>query len=466
MTNPAGQIVCRSTLTSPGNGCVPFNLFGQGSPSPAAVAYVNGTNWVETRVEDDSAGGNISGDLFHNWAGPVSGAVGFDWRQVKDSVVSNSFNAAGTGVYFSGGVSPWTGAYTITEGFAEVGMPLAKDLPLVRSLDIDAAARYANYSTGVNATTWKFGMNWKPVDDLRIRVTRSHDLRAPNPGELFRTGAQSNGPINDPFNGNARVQGVLTISRGNPDLKPEIADTWVVGFVYQPSWLPGFGISLDRYDIGIQGAIATLSGQQYVNQCFMGATALCAAVIRNAAGVITTTLTSSFNFTSAGTVGEDLEVDYRVPAQNWFTWWKGGLTVRGLLGYLERSTTQAVGAAPVNNAGNLSADSPRWRGNFSATYDIGKWNLFLQARYIGSGLWDKTRDATQTNYNAIPSATYFDTQLTYHINSWADVDLNVQNLFDKQPLLVPNNGAYNVTTNSDLYDQIGRYFRMSIKLRR
>lgn len=118
-------------------------------------------------------------------------------------------------------------------------MPLARNAPLLRSLDLNTAIRYAHYSTSGGAWTWKVGLTWEPVDDLRFRATRSRDIRAPNPEDLFGAGLLRSYTITDPFRNGVTTSGVPFTAVGNPNLTPEKADTTVVGVVYRPSWLPG-----------------------------------------------------------------------------------------------------------------------------------------------------------------------------------------------------------------------------------
>ncbi len=218
----SGNIVCRSTLTNPGNGCVPFNPFGEGSPSAAAIQYTNPLNDSTSIVEDQTAGASIAGPLFNNWAGEVSFATGVDYRRVDDTVTSNPARPPASS---SLPASPAGKAATRSgRASARSTSPLARDLPLLHTLDLNGAVRYADYSTSGGATTWKIGASWEPFEDLRIRATRSRDIRAPNPEELFRGSLSATYPISDPFRGGAQSGGVQFVSRGNPDLQPEKAD--------------------------------------------------------------------------------------------------------------------------------------------------------------------------------------------------------------------------------------------------
>src|SRR5690606_34181472 len=78
---PNNTIMCRSTQVDPNNGCVPLNLFGENNWSPAAQSYAFGTAIQETHLTQKVVAAQLSGDLFNTWAGPVSFAVGGEYRE-------------------------------------------------------------------------------------------------------------------------------------------------------------------------------------------------------------------------------------------------------------------------------------------------------------------------------------------------------------------------------------------------
>ncbi len=192
VVNPAnGQVVCRSTLTDPTNGCVPVNLFGEGATSDAARAYYlgNAKSVLTNKLWD--VGANLSGDLFSTWAGPISVAVGGEYRAEEDEQVVDPISAVkGFGVNNPAAVS---GSIDVTEGYVETAVPLAKDAPFAAAIDLHLAARLTDYSTSGSVETWKVGLNYSPIEDVRFRVTRSRDIRAPNVLELFSPLVQTSG---------------------------------------------------------------------------------------------------------------------------------------------------------------------------------------------------------------------------------------------------------------------------------
>lgn len=455
-----GNIVCRSTLTNPGNGCVPFNPFGEGSPSAASIQYTNPLNDRTSIVEDQTAGVSLAGPLFTNWAGEISFATGVDYRRVDNILTSNP--AATARQFFTANATGWKGGYTIWEGFGELNVPLARDLPLLHSLDVNGAVRYADYSTSGGVTTWKIGASWEPFEDFRVRATRSRDIRAPNPEELFSAPLAANSLISDPFRDGAQST-VQFVSRGNPNLKPEKADTTVLGFVYRPSWLPGFDFSVDWYNIKIKDAIDDLGAQGTLDRCFAGDASACAQIDRDAGGNIIGGSVGAFNFQSLHARGLDFEAGYRAPL------FGGNLSLRGFFSYVDKlATTSTVTidrAGDLNGGGANTTNVPRWRGLANINYEKNGASGFLQMRVIGNGKVNIDFNETATNFNNIDPQVYFDGQIGYQVNEALELTFNVQNLLDKVPPFVPLIGNYNVPTNAALYDQLGRTFRIMAKFR-
>jgi outer membrane receptor protein involved in Fe transport len=177
----SGNIVCRVTLTNPGlyPGCVPINLFGSGAPSQAAINYVEGSASYQTDFTQDVADLSVRARPFSTWAGEVSLATGGQYRrvnltQVSDDIATGINDATGIrgfpaaylnqpGGYLLTNVFPVSGGYHLWEIFGEAAVPLARNLPLLRALDLNAAVRYTNYSTSGGVTTWKTGLVWEPV---------------------------------------------------------------------------------------------------------------------------------------------------------------------------------------------------------------------------------------------------------------------------------------------------------------
>ncbi|HEX7743471.1 MAG TPA: TonB-dependent receptor, partial [Sphingobium sp.] len=434
VTAPGGQIVCRSTLTTPNDGCVPFNIFGEGSPSAAAVDYVTGTAVARTHNTLKNTGINASGTLFEGWAGPIKAAAGFEARWETSAVTSDALSQQRA--YNIQNVLPWSAKQKVQEGYLEASIPLLRDVAFARELTVDLAGRRTHYSTSGSVNTWKVSGSWTSVEDVRFRATRSRDIRAPSLSELFVAGTQDVFNGTDPFRGNAQVFRILQLTSGNPTLKPERSDTQTYGVVFQPSFIPRLTLSVDDYDIKIKGAVATLTPQNLLNQCFAGVTAACANFIRDGSGNLTTVLLRPINYAAFQTRGIDIDLNYTIPLN-------GGdsLNIRSVTNRLITQKLTNPGATPQEQAGDVGLfANPKWRNTTQLTYNNGGFTGFLQGRYIGGGIIDSVRAAAGTLLNQkVNGRVYFDGQLAYRPES-APVELyiNVRNLLNKTPPIYPS----------------------------
>jgi outer membrane receptor protein involved in Fe transport len=343
--DPQGKIVCRASLPQyDPNGywkdCVPVNLLGGNETlSAQGAAYIHQAyKHAYATVRQDLFEVTGSGSLGIGLpAGDISAAVGANWRRDKfDQGTPNpadEFPALADGrllrdIYIGNdtrGIIPQYGCTaqatpvvggvpglrfaaggfcgasnsssllfssqrfiegrdSVKEAFAEFQVPTLAKLPVVERLDTSFAVRWADYEGAGTVWAWKAGLSWEVNDQLRVRATRSRDVRAPNLrdrydstlGGVNATDRNSRLPA-----GTGIPYSVIGFSGGNLDLKPEKADTTTAGIVFQPTFLEGFQASLDWYEVTIKGAIAQLGGQNIVDQCNAGDLSLCQYVIRN-----------------------------------------------------------------------------------------------------------------------------------------------------------------------------------------
>lgn len=473
---PDGSIVCRVTLTHPDlyPGCVPINLFGEGSPSREAADYVLGTSSYRTVLKQDVAALAIRGKPFSTWAGPVAISTGVEYRrnssvQTSDPISQQTNLATGIlgfpnvyrlapGGYQYTNAQPVSGSYDIREGFFEFLAPLAN------TLELNGAIRYADYSTSGGVTTWKVGGSWEALDGVRIRATRSRDIRAPNIAELFSGSVQSQTVVSDPERPGERP-GVVVSSLGNPDLDPEKADTLTAGVVIQPAFLPGLSLSADYYDIDLNGVISSLTAQQTVDQCAAGSAVACSNITRSDEGVITRILRPQLNLTSQQVRGIDFELGYHTVMGN------GQLSVRALASHLIEQKILVPGGITDDRTGEVGISSnPSWSGTLNVNYSQGPWSLFVQERFIGAGKYDNARiDGVTINDNTVGSVFYTDATLTFragHERRPLEFSFSANNLFNRAPPNTPVAGVFGgfYPTNPQLYDPLGRYYSVAVKL--
>jgi outer membrane receptor protein involved in Fe transport len=166
----------------------------------------------------------------------------------------------------------------------------------------------------------------------------------------------------------------------------------------------------------------------------------------------------------------DIEASYLLPLEELFAGNPGSLQVRLLAGYLaENQISSPLLTVSFNDAGNNTASLPHWRGNLLLNYDRGTFSAFTQARYIGAMTWDKSRAlGLDTDFNHIDPQVYVDAQLSLRVRDFGheqSIFLNVQNVLDKQPPYAPRvGGATPLPTDPNLFDQVGRMFRVGVRL--
>jgi iron complex outermembrane receptor protein len=481
--NSSGQIVCRSTLTHPTNGCVPLNIFGYGSASAAALSYITGTAIQDVTVKEDVAEGSVSGKVLALPAGELEVAAGVGWRkeqfdQETDAISQEIRTGDGIDGFPTGLVNtlggfertnpqPSSGAYSVKEAFGEVNAPLLKDITLVKSLTMNGAVRFTDYSLSGSVTSWKVGLVYEPVSGFRLRGTRSRDIRAPNLGELFQGSSQGTASVIDPAKGGLTYTS-LTGAVGNTSLVPEISDTTVLGFVLQPDALPNFMLSLDHYDIKIKDAIAALTAQQEVTLCGEGATELCSYIERGAGGLISRVELPYLNVAERTTSGFDLESSYSIALPTIANLGATSLTFHALVNFLDDFTTAVQGAPPIQLAGDIGVNStPKWSGNLSATLASGPISLFAQERVIGEGQFDNTLSPSQISYNHVPTIRYTDLTASYDLSSFkGTVFFTVNNLMNTDPPQIPGILiAGSSLGNHLLYYVVGRAYTAGIRFK-
>lgn len=532
----AGNVVCRVSLAQYDpkglfKGCVPINTFGGiKNITPEAAAYIRDSykvaaQWVEQTAAEISMNGKLP---FGLPAGDIGMAFGASYR--KDALsqftvdpadefpaqpdgtllstqglmptgirgvvpVGASSSIAGIpGLRFVGAgylgdsnsasvqfssLRAIAGDAHVSEGFTEFQVPVLRDARFARKVDTSFAARYANYSGSGAIWAWKAGASWEIDDQVRLRATKSRDVRAATLQERYD---QTRGGITvtDPANSNA-VTSAASFSGGNPAVQPEKADTTTIGIVLQPNLVEGLQLSTDWYRISIADAIAQLPGQTIVNNCYTGDTSLCQYVIRRdnlANGVIDRVDALFINLAKQEVEGVDAEVSYRTP----ISLLGGGpetLSVRLFSSWLMHNSTQNRGALVDERSGAIGGASlPKRKATMSVTYGNGPWSLFVQGRFIDGGKLDRTLAESTTAYvaanyagtlitgtiddNRVASVFYVDTNVSYKVESLGNLSVfaNVSNLLDHQPASAPTAIGRTGPSeyNSALHDVIGRRY--------
>jgi outer membrane receptor protein involved in Fe transport len=330
----------------------------------------------------------------------------------------------------------------VKEAFAEVRIPLLRDVPFFHELTLEASGRVSNYNLGTTGTVFAYNVSgiWAPVRDLRFRAGYAKSVRAPTISDLFNVSSQtfftvvdpcSQTNINDnpnrakncaaagvpttmvnPANGqvipfvNTASSTALAANRGNPLLKEEVGKSITVGFVAQPRFLPGFSLSVDYYDITVRDAIFTLAATTVINQCYNDPGGIdnvfCAIVNRRTSGPFVGTFTGQvsqviagvsyeipgertpttfgqpFNYAKLETAGIDVEAAYRTRILD-----DAVLNLKGLVSWVKKKNTfSAVSDPTFANTTLREVGDPEWEANFKANLNLGRFSVGYDLRWI------------------------------------------------------------------------------------
>jgi outer membrane receptor protein involved in Fe transport len=487
-----GQIVCASQVARD-SGCVPLNVFGNATPSAAALGYtvpVNGP-FQHTRQTQDAASVAINGEPFSSWAGPVSIAFGGEYRKEFYRVVGDAYGAGVTpespntseypadpllsatlgNNWYAGNYHNGRGSFNVKEAFLETNVPFL-DSDAAGKANLNVAGRWTDYSTSGTVYTWKIGGTWQmPYEPLRLRAVFSRDVRAPNLSELFAAPVSINVPgFNNPFTG-----GTLTITQntiGNTNLVPESARNLEVGLVLtQPDFLPGFSASFDYYRIRIRDGISTLTAQNQVNLCKDGFQQYCSTFDLAPPVGSPFVNVQSFNLSSIETKGFDIELSYRMDLDT-----LGGLTFRALATHVidYTSNSGAPGTIPVQLAGSNMGSTPDWKAFAIQSWDFQKFGIDLTERWISDGTIGNQYIECQTNCppsttvrptvdNAhMAGAFYVDFGARYTVTDKLAAFVKVDNVFNRDPVAAPQTNT-GIDINPLLYDTLGRVYRGGLR---
>lgn len=321
--------------------CVPFDLFGgAGSITPEMINFVSFVQNDSSRQTQFDATANLSGSLFRLPGGPLGLAVGLEYRDLKGRFDPDPVVSAG----FSSDIpaQPTRGSYDVKEAYAELNAPLLADVPFINLLELNGAVRYSDYSTSGSTTTFKGGVNWKPISDLRLRATYAEGFRAPSIGELFGTQSRFDEVLDDPCSSHAsnlapqrfandaavraaciaagvpangsyqQANAQISVSTGgNQNLLPETSESYVVGGVYSPSWLSRFSIEANWYKIRLEGAIQAIPRATTVLNCLLTNDPATCGLVTRVNGELIEVQGFLQNIAAIKTDGVDVNLSYR-----------------------------------------------------------------------------------------------------------------------------------------------------------
>ncbi|HEX7943200.1 MAG TPA: TonB-dependent receptor, partial [Phenylobacterium sp.] len=336
--------------------CTPLNIFGgQGTITPAMLAFIGFTQQDSSQQELTDFSGNLTGDLFDLPAGPLAFAVGLERRRTEGYFQPDAIVAAGLSSDIP--AQPASGKITVKEAYGELRIPLLADMPFFDRLDASVAGRWFDYSTSGKGDTYKAGLSWRPVHEVLFRGSYGEGFRSPSIGELFGSASRFDQVVVDPCSGfsaatpanvraNCIARGVPAngsytqlnaqigvITSGNINLKPETSKSWNFSGVYAPSWLKdqswasGGSIELAYSRIKLDDAIQAQNGQSLLDRCAQTADALsCATITRSASGQVIAIANPLINIGGIKTRSVDINLIWTSPdwdfgqfGVHWFT---------------------------------------------------------------------------------------------------------------------------------------------------
>ena len=515
-----GVPTCQSVIDGTDPNCVPWNPFQPDSVTPDQLNYLQAAGLQIGRISQEIYNAVIDGDLgVYGVKSPLAGdglqlVTGVEYRRdeltndVDALQQANDLSGAG------GATLPISGSTKVGEIFMEARVPLAQDQAFAESLSFDTAYRYSDYGDGVQTDTYKFGLEWAPIADVRLRASYQHAVRAANIVELFQgqtfnlfdapgdpcgiaaPDAQASEEeciasgvpesFYDGVNDDVQRAGLDSPAAqytwqqsGNPALQPEESDTQSFGVVLQPRWLPGLAVTIDYFDIQIDDTISTFGANNTWTACYgQNDPAACARINRDpatgslwiGAGFISD---PNVNIASLKTTGYDVNIGYTGLEVGRF----GSLAFNMTGTYLEELITAPAPGIDVHPSPAIDQDwydcagyystvcftpKPQWRHRLRTTWQT-PWEVDLSATwryYRGvTGLSGPNNEMPVEQLDReLPAENYFDIAANWGITEKASVSLGINNVLDDSPTISGGVGTTgNGNTYPQTYDALGRY---------
>lgn len=509
--NAAGQVVCNPTarnatyLTPGSNGfaggpipvadpnCVPLDLFGEGRPSAAALAYLTYPTVARSLLEQQVYNANISSTLIDLWSGPMQYSVGYERRIERGLFEPDAALQAGLGR--SVPITPLRGQYATKEWFGELLIPLVNpdsELPLLKKLDVTGKYRQVDNEVNGKFDAYTYGLQWKPFEDLEFRGNFTRSLRAPAITELFLPVSSAFSFVPDscdsrnitggtkpavrrancsaflafynlPPTGFTSVAVGATIpitTGGNSTLLNESADSYTYGLTWAPSFnaLDGFVFSADYYNIDISGIIASLTTTAIVEACFdndqfntadiPNANSYCSLIRRRPDGQIDTVQTGFVNgaFTRLEAYSTEMRYSFDTAGLGRFDF--------GLSAYFPTEYTTSVTGITTTDFGSTPGVQRSYQLNSGWRYS--NLGLTLSAYHVPRTKFSNTQTVETRETLSLDEYWQFNAGATYRFNDNTIMRFAVTNLLDEDPPF-PSTGV------GTAYDFLGRRYNLSFE---
>jgi outer membrane receptor protein involved in Fe transport len=506
-----GQIVCSDPVARAA-GCVPINLFGPNTASPAAINYIKIQRTYTDQNKQDDFNADITGPVYALPYGDLSIAAGFEHR--TESGYNRGDPISGAGDALDTSQPPSGGSYTVNDYWAETKVPILKDLPGAKSLTLNGSFRYSDYSNPNvgGKQSYSYGLTYAPIEDIQFRGVNTVAIRAPDLSDLYQGRGNSATSVNDPcatagiagapnpalrkanclaipglaarinapggfVEDIANQQTELSYVQGNANLTNERAEVLTYGVTFQPRWIPGFSGSIDAFRYKIANAVQAIDIQTVADQCADTLSAnFCNAVRRFTSGpnigLIAGVDQEPINVGSYDERGIDVALNYAFnvsDAAEAFTgsaMGDGRVTIGWNYTYLQQLEITAVNGSTTQLRGLFGAPKNKW--NLDLGWSNDDFDVTWRIRYLGSQSYDGGAGGP-----TFQPFVYNDVQIRYHLTDSITPYIGVNNVLDRQPPFVGQlfqqtgaglaSGVTGTNTVPDVYDAIGRYIYFGVK---
>lgn len=510
-----GVATCKSVVDGTDPDCVPVDIFSTAGPSAEALAYLSDVSSSRNTLRERNLSGSLNIDL---------GAYGLKSPWASDGVASvfgaesrvDTLNYVVNQIALDNGGTNSDGRVSTNEIYTEFNVPVIQDKPWIKDLTLDFGLRGSAYKASSSTsdsplkhtTTWKVDGQYAINSDIRFRASYNKAVRAPSISELFTAQALGNVTANDPCGSEmtatlaqCELTGVTAAQYGsiildcpsqqctqqyggNPNLNPETAKTYTLGFVYTPARVRGLNLSVDYYNIHVDDYISTVDPTLILNQCLTtGSSFYCNLIHRNSkTGILYGTdgyvISTNVNTGYLQTSGIDVSANYTLDTESLFSKNLGRLNF-AFMGtrLLEQVTEPLPGLGTYDCKGlfgpTCGNPNPEWRHTLRATWAM-PWadaNLSVNWRYFGAVKLSSNTDnaylagTTSTLNSEIKAYNYIDLAGSYKFAGRYTVRASINNLFDKDPPVLASNvltGTANGNTYASAYDTLGRTIMVGI----
>jgi outer membrane receptor protein involved in Fe transport len=498
-----GNIVCQSVVDGSDPSCIPWNIFQTGAVQPGdpVLSYITLPLFATGETSNDILSGYVTGDLGAYGVRLPTADTGFqivggyEYRQEKLRFDPDIGFQTGDGAGQGGATPPVNGSFAVNEFFFEAQIPLFEGYDLAQSVNLNLGYRYSDYNTDQTTDTYKGAFDWSFNDQIRLRASLQRAVRAGNLRELFQpqglnlfdmpedpcgpsqlatleqcvnnTGLPAalygNPGLDSPANQYNYLQG------GNPDVQPEESDTISFGGIWSPAFIDGLVVSIDYFNIEVEGAIDTIPQRFTLDQCLATGEAIwCDNVTRapgsgslwaGTNGFITATNTNIGKFEREGV---DLQVGYNLPIGD-----MGDLDFSLVGTVLLTADTQPTPASSVVECkgkwenGDCVGAFPEWAHTLRTTWAT-PWDFDVSAMWRYFGAVDDAAQGT-ANWGAY---SWLDLAANWQVTDSVLLRIGMNNALDKDPPLSPDvgNAPGNGNVFPGYYDSLGRYVFAGISL--